>query len=72
MFHPPRDLPMLCGPFFLCPGTVGMHLDASAADAEAARVLAIRLLLPECREQMLEHVALGPAEEPDADRVPFS
>ena len=49
-----------------------MHLDASAADAEAARVLAIRLLLPECREQMLEHAALGPAEEPDADRVPFS
>ena len=54
------------------PGAVGMHLDAGAVEAEALRVLADRLLLPERREQPLENAAAGPAAEPGVDRGPFS
>ena len=54
------------------PGAVGMHLGAGAVEAEAVRVLAGDILLPERGEQQLEHAASGPAAEPGVDRLPFS
>ncbi len=73
MFHPPRDLPMLCGSVRLPrPGAVGMHLGAGAVEAEAVRVPAGRMQVPKRGEQPLEHAAARPAAEPGVDRVPFS
>ena len=54
------------------PGAVGMPLGAGAVEAEADRVLADRLLLPERGEQPLEHAAARPAAEPGVDGGPFS
>jgi len=48
------------------PGAFGMHLDAGAFEAEAAR-----FLLPKPGEQPLKHAAAGPAAEPGVDREPF-
>ena len=72
VFQPPRDLPMLCGPAFLGPGSVRMHLGAGAVEAEAIEVLVRQLLLPQRRKQPRERARLGPAAQPHVDRVPLA
>ena len=63
---------MLCGPLFLGPGAVRMHLDAGAVEAEAVEVLVRQLLVPQRGEQPRKHARLGPAAQPHVDRVPLA
>ena len=72
VFHPPRDLPMLCGPFFLSPGAVGMHLHAGAVEAEDLDAPVDQMHLPQRGEQPVEHARLGPAVHPGVNREPIA
>ena len=51
------------------PGAIGMHVGPWCCRGRGSRVFADRLVLPERREQPLEHAATRPAAEPGVDRL---
>ena len=54
------------------PGAVRMHLGTGAVEAEALHIRSVRLQIPQCREQPVEHAAARPTAESGVDRLPFS
>ena len=54
------------------PGAVRIHLGTGAVEAEALHIRSVRLQIPQCREQPVEHAAARPTAESGVDRLPFS
>lgn len=72
VFHPPRDLPIACGPFFLSARAIGMHLDAGAVQRHRLDLDLHHLRLLQLLKRAVKHAGLGPAAHSGVDRVPVA
>ena len=64
---------MACGPFsFLCPGAVGMDLDAGRVQRDRLDADAYYLHSLQLFEHTVEHAGLGPAIHARVDGVPVT
>jgi hypothetical protein len=66
------DLPMDCGPFYLCARSIGMNLDACPVqrhsfDLDAHDLLALKLL-----EHLVQHASVGPPAHARIGRMPVA
>lgn len=59
-FHPPRDFPIACGPFFGCAGTVWMDLDGCAVQAKSINRYADHVMVLKRIKQTLKKPCVGP------------
>ena len=55
VFHPPRDLPIACGPFFWCPSAIRMDLHAGAVQRHGFNLYLHDLHLLKLLEGAIEH-----------------
>ena len=71
VFQPPRDFPIVCGPFFGRASAVGMYFDRRAAQTEAINGHADHVMFLKRIEQTIQHTRICPTTHSGVNCMPI-